>query len=200
MVHTDRGGNDPGTWAHWHVALAYAKYLNPQFHVWCNEVVRQRMEGGSASSSAPADVVSIIRTVLPDMMREVVQSIMPAMVRDHVASQRLAVVSGIPASRVLDMAGIIDRKGLKNLPQWVSPRLRRYHAKKGRPVRMGDYGTNSAYIFDELTCREWLAECGQEAIEKKVAERRGQKRLFVVQYRKTGPDTGRDDHPDLFEA
>ena len=28
------------TWAHWHIAMAYAKYLSPEFHVWCNEVVR----------------------------------------------------------------------------------------------------------------------------------------------------------------
>ena len=26
---TDRGGADPGTWAHWQIGLAYAKYLSP---------------------------------------------------------------------------------------------------------------------------------------------------------------------------
>lgn len=40
---TRNGGNAPGTWAHWQVALAYAKYLSPEFHMWCNEVVRDRM-------------------------------------------------------------------------------------------------------------------------------------------------------------
>jgi KilA-N domain len=37
-----RGG---GTWAHWQVGMAYAKYLSPEFHAWCNEVVRAHMEG-----------------------------------------------------------------------------------------------------------------------------------------------------------
>jgi len=37
-------GNKGGTWAHWHIALAYAKYLSHEFHVWCNTVVRERME------------------------------------------------------------------------------------------------------------------------------------------------------------
>jgi hypothetical protein len=39
------GRNNPGTWAHWQVAMAYAKYLSPEFHMWCNTVVRDRMEG-----------------------------------------------------------------------------------------------------------------------------------------------------------
>jgi hypothetical protein len=29
-----------GTWAHWQLALAYARYLSPEFHLWCNTVVR----------------------------------------------------------------------------------------------------------------------------------------------------------------
>lgn len=37
-----------GTWAHWHIAFAYAKYLSPAFHVWCNEVARAVMEGRMA--------------------------------------------------------------------------------------------------------------------------------------------------------
>ncbi len=41
---TERGGRDPGTWAHWQVGMAYAKYLSPEFHAWCNEVVRAHME------------------------------------------------------------------------------------------------------------------------------------------------------------
>lgn len=36
------GGN---TWAHWHLALAYARYLDHAFHVWCNDVIRREMAG-----------------------------------------------------------------------------------------------------------------------------------------------------------
>ncbi len=42
LVKTVRGGKRPGTWAHWQIALAYAKYLSDEFHIWCNEVVRDR--------------------------------------------------------------------------------------------------------------------------------------------------------------
>ena len=50
---TVRGGSDPGTWAHWQIGLAYAKYLSPEFHAWCNTVVRNHMERrGSPNGSA----------------------------------------------------------------------------------------------------------------------------------------------------
>ncbi len=48
---TDGGG---GTWAHWHLAMAYAKYLSPAFHVKCNEIVRAHMEGLRGVPAAPS--------------------------------------------------------------------------------------------------------------------------------------------------
>ena len=43
LVATARG-HKGGTWAHWQLALAYAKYLSPAFHAWCNDVVRNAMQ------------------------------------------------------------------------------------------------------------------------------------------------------------
>ena len=37
LVATARG-HGGGTWAHWQLALAYAKHLSPAFHAWCNDV------------------------------------------------------------------------------------------------------------------------------------------------------------------
>ncbi|MCB4825539.1 KilA-N domain-containing protein [Roseicella aerolata] len=36
-------GRHGGTWAHWQLALSYARYLSPEFHLWCNTVVRRAM-------------------------------------------------------------------------------------------------------------------------------------------------------------
>src|SRR5262245_12592921 len=44
LFEIERGRNG-GTWAYWQVAFAYAHYLSPEFYAWCNEVVRDRMEG-----------------------------------------------------------------------------------------------------------------------------------------------------------
>ena len=48
-------GRDGMTSANWQVALAYAKYLSPEFHMWCNTVVRERMEGAHPAN-LPAEV------------------------------------------------------------------------------------------------------------------------------------------------
>ena len=49
-IETQRGGSGAGrggTWGHWQIGLAYAKYLSPEFHIWCNTVVREVMDGRS---------------------------------------------------------------------------------------------------------------------------------------------------------
>lgn len=43
IIKTTRGKNG-GTWAHWQIALAYAKYLSPELHIWTNQIVRERLE------------------------------------------------------------------------------------------------------------------------------------------------------------
>jgi hypothetical protein len=59
LIETDRGGREPGTWAHWQLGLAYAKYLSPAFHAWGNQVIRDRMEGkiGRPEELAPQFLV-----------------------------------------------------------------------------------------------------------------------------------------------
>lgn len=54
LVRAERG--EPGsrgggaTWAHWQLGMAYAKYLSPEFHAWCNDVVRKVMQGALAGA------------------------------------------------------------------------------------------------------------------------------------------------------
>ena len=48
-------GRHGGTWAHWQLALAYARYLSPEFHLWCNTVVRAAMEWPAALPAADHD-------------------------------------------------------------------------------------------------------------------------------------------------
>lgn len=37
-------GRTGGTYAHWQIALAYAKYLSPELHMFVNECFKDRME------------------------------------------------------------------------------------------------------------------------------------------------------------
>ncbi len=48
-------GRRGGTWAHWQLALSYARYLSPEFHLWCNTVVRAAMEWRGGPPGAEHD-------------------------------------------------------------------------------------------------------------------------------------------------
>ncbi|MAU97251.1 MAG: hypothetical protein CMP81_15430 [Fulvimarina sp.] len=57
-----RGGTAPGTWAHWQIAMSYARYLDPAFAARCNEIVRERMERRLAPAiDFPAELMETIR-------------------------------------------------------------------------------------------------------------------------------------------
>jgi hypothetical protein len=43
LLQTTRGRTG-GTFAHWQIALAYAKYLSPELHMHVNEVYKERLE------------------------------------------------------------------------------------------------------------------------------------------------------------
>lgn len=59
IIEAERG-RDGGTWAHWQIGFAYAKYLSPAFHAWCNEVVRDHMEGVLRPPPQAMAVVDVI--------------------------------------------------------------------------------------------------------------------------------------------
>ncbi|MBL6081329.1 KilA-N domain-containing protein [Belnapia sp. T18] len=49
------GGHHDGTWAHWQLALSYARYLSPRLHLWCNTVVRTAIAQPSGSPTPRHD-------------------------------------------------------------------------------------------------------------------------------------------------
>lgn len=105
LVKTGKRG---GTFAHWQIALAYAKYLSPEFHVWCNTVVRERMEGKVVKPhgfelDAPARmaiggiVKSVIRANLTDMVGELVEQAINS-------DPRRSAMDGMSVRQLLDEA------------------------------------------------------------------------------------------------
>lgn len=56
------------TWAHWQIAMAYAKYLSPEFHSWCNQVVRDHMEGRMVPVQTMGAIISLSDAAFREMM------------------------------------------------------------------------------------------------------------------------------------
>lgn len=59
LFQTVRGGQEPGTWSHWQLAYAYAKYLSPEVHAWFNTVARAHMEGRGLPVQAIQGAITI---------------------------------------------------------------------------------------------------------------------------------------------
>lgn len=45
VVATRHGGSAPGTWMHPDLALEFARWLSPEFAIWCNRTIRRIMSG-----------------------------------------------------------------------------------------------------------------------------------------------------------
>jgi hypothetical protein len=98
------GRHGGGTWAHWQVAMAYAKYLSPEFHMACNVIVRAHMEGRTEVFAQDGiNPLGVHRTVVrPATLREVAVSLD--------ACLRIAKRFGIVGNQALLMASRATEK------------------------------------------------------------------------------------------
>lgn len=126
------GRKRAGTWAHWQIALAYAKYLSPEFHMWCNQVVRDRMEG-KVPTAIPADVLEMLRRtdgiakMLAHKVTEIEKAI-PTMVNQVMeakiaADPRVAVVSFVSVKQIIEGEWKVPPKGRRSIQRKVFLRL-----------------------------------------------------------------------------
>lgn len=105
----------------------------------------------------------------------------PALVQSELADREIGIVRGVTALDVACMAGIENRRGLRGLGNFISNRLRRFHAEKGIALKVRDYGSMvSVYVYDKATAKDWLLNGGKETIQRYVQERRGQSALRLV--------------------
>lgn len=205
---TGARGRTGQTFGHWQVALAYAKYLSPEFHVACNVVIRDHMEARTnpviATSMILAKLDALDERVarIDGMGRMTVHKVtgiqnevalstrldetVNLLVERKFAELQMAIVPDLTAGEVIEMAGLTDMKGLRRLSRWVSDRLRIIHAEKGVAVRRAKLGRSRAYVFDERVCRDWLLDGGKEAILMRAQEMRGQGILRLVVPKQNG--------------
>lgn len=78
-------GGEWNTWAHWQIGMAYAKYLSPEFHAWCNQKVRDHMEG----RHIPVQTIPAVIAVTDEMFREMMLP-MTQGIRDILEAQNRA--------------------------------------------------------------------------------------------------------------
>jgi hypothetical protein len=57
---------EQGTWAHPLIAIAFAQWLSPEFHVWCNINIKTLLETGVAKPKAPSQIPSPVILLTPE--------------------------------------------------------------------------------------------------------------------------------------
>ncbi|PHQ71766.1 MAG: hypothetical protein COB93_02505 [Sneathiella sp.] len=184
-----RRGNRGGTMAHWQIGLAYAKYLSPEFHMWCNQVVRERMEG-KPQSVIPAEFaeefarlvgmvkmvahkVTVIEHQDDDRSKEHIQALVAA----EVAKRGYTVRRGKTAGQVWHGAQLPK---LKNGSLWLSNRLKEMGCQLNGNDR-GELGANTSRLFDPDLARACMKNGLLHRTKTYISERTGQSKLKLVQ-------------------
>ena len=148
-----RGG---GSMAHWQIGLAYAKYLSPGFHMWCNTVVRAHMEGKPVGGQLPAETLEQIERsfgimrMLAHKVTEMEKALplIASEMADRIITARLAesailMRQGKTAKQIWDAAGLPKR--IKGSSIWFGNKL----AKGGAMIPdRADRGDLAIRLFD----------------------------------------------------
>jgi hypothetical protein len=184
IVTTSRGGRNPGTFAHWQIGLAYAKYLSPEFHIWCNQVVRDRMEGKAVATQHNLTNydISIIGNVVKNCTALVVQqqleTLLPDMVEARLAKHNFLLREGKTAKQIWDSCNLPPK--IKGSTTWFGNRLKemscsienegRADAGSGRSIRLFDPDKASLCLKNGLLHKSKVY----------ASERMGQSKLRLV--------------------
>lgn len=190
-IQTKRGGRGQGgeTLAHWQIALAYAKYLSPEFHMWCNQVVRERMEGHQPIGipAATLDQIErsfgIIRAVIHKVteiekaLPGIVQAMVEPMVAARLSESALLLRRGKTAKQIWDRANLPPK--IKGSALWFGNRMAEMGCLADGGMR-ADRGDGSIRLFDPDKAEICLKNGLAEKARCYAAERRGQRKLNLV--------------------
>lgn len=186
IIKAGRGRNG-ATYAHWQIGLAYAKYLSPEFHMWCNEVVRAHMEGGKISG-IPADTLEQIErsygimrmvvrkvTEIEHALPGIVAHLVEPLVAARLAESAYLLRSGKTAKQIWDAAGLPPK--IKGATCWFGNRL-----KQGGCLLEGraDRGDSAIRLFDPDKADTLLALGLLHKARVYASERMGQGRFRLV--------------------
>ena len=64
-------GDNGGTWMHEDVALEFARWLNPEFAIWCNDRIKELMTTGVATISNDDEAIAYAMQVLNKRLEQV---------------------------------------------------------------------------------------------------------------------------------
>lgn len=189
LVKTVRGGKSPGSWAHWQIALAYAKYLSPEFHMWCNEVVRERMEGKAAATAHTLTkydmqmIGNAIKNCAGLVIRDEIDRLLPLsvdrMIEDRLATDpRVAVLGYVSVNQILDAEFKVPPKGRRSIRQKVFRRLQSHCLANG--IKAFKSAHSGTWLFPPHEATAFIRQSCMGLIREHLDRKNGQGKLRLV--------------------
>ncbi len=179
-------GKGGGTWAHWQIGIAYAKYLSDEFHMWCNTQVRAVMEGKVLT--AIPDVLELIKRtdgiakMLAHKVTEIEKAI-PAMVGEVMeariaADPRVAVVSYVSVKQILEADYKVPARGRRSIQRKVFVRLSAYCLANG--IKAFKCAHSGTWLFPPHEAGAFIREHCSGTIKAHLDRHKGQGSLRLV--------------------
>lgn len=181
-----KAGKGGGTWAHWQIGIAYAKYLDHGFHMWANTAVREKMEGKALGIDA--DTLELIRrtdgiarqlsgkvtaqAATIEEMRSELHEVRTELKRVNTGLQR----SGVTARHIWEQHRL---PALKCGTLWLGNKLLKMGAGMEFEQR-ADIGGKPIRLFDPDRARHCMINGLLRQTQLYVAQRQGQGRLQLV--------------------
>lgn len=104
LINVVRGGLNPGTWMHEDVALEFARWLSPEFGVWCNARIKELITIGTTAIN-PEDLLN------PDFVISAMEQLKESRAREAEANAKLAEQK----PKVEYFEDVVDSSGLFSL-------------------------------------------------------------------------------------
>lgn len=187
-VRTSRGGTNPGTWAATELAIAYAQFLSPEFHLrtiqeW-KEWQMVRHSGGHAPGLTKDDVVSIVRAVVSETLRAQPPQL-PAVVhsQSNIAPFELAMLKR-------DKRDLVEM-GIR-LRRWPNKRSGNATIQRELAEATGGWGSNGGTKLESMPVA--LLPVARRALAKLRIELERQDAILTKDAAPSGPTQG-----DLFK-
>ena len=177
-------GRNGETWAHWQIGMAYAKHISHEFHMWCNQVVRERMEaeavprGLSIHDPEVRQIIGgIVKACMGVVMKEAIERILPAMLSAKLAEQSFLLRRGETAKQIWDRHGLPGK--IRGSSVWFGNRLKEMGCSIEGEARF-DRGSSAIRLFDPDRAALCMKNGLRGTAEIYAKERQGQGKLRLV--------------------
>ncbi|MFG1462253.1 KilA-N domain-containing protein [Xanthobacter sp. DSM 24535] len=181
-----------GTFAHWQIGLAYAKYLSPEFHVWCNTVVRDHMEGratGAVLTAGTADEISRALGIMKSTIHKVTEMERAVKRLEAMQASPTFDLSGtVTSDTIIEMTGVNRKDRVRGTTVMITNALLDFCDGAGCFRTPSDLNPARPWRFPREKARDWLfgTDHGAERIRNQIGaqmrkkDKKGQRLLNLV--------------------